>query len=682
MLFNSIKEVVFLLIALHVLGSEAVLRRFNFTLHKDSRSPDGFTRDVYLINGQQPGPSIEVDEGDDVEVFVQNDLSVETTLHWHGLLQRGTPHMDGVPGVTQRPIPSGGNFTYTFSTKGEYGFYWYHSHFKAYYNDALRGPLVVRPSPTRNRPFGGLAGTSSESTQKPQLLDAEKNAASILLNDWTHEPADTIYARYIATGAFPSCVDSILANGLGRVQCLPQSMLDAGPGLGIRSGHPSSNSPSSREPSPAGRKSTRDHQNIFDGLDMHEMPMQAPPFPPSVSSIHPSSSISAKVSEMKGLGPRGCMPPMMFKPGFNQSSLPAETCTSTTSTLLVVSADRSRGWLALNLVNAGAVSALRVSLDAHSMFIYAADGLYVRLQEVKVLHMELGQRYSVMIKLDQKPAEYFLRFATYPSGDMQQVLEGRAIISYTATSNPPGNVMDDEASTWMFPNGSAKAGATLLNSRALAPFDSTSPPLSAKADKTINLSVNQTDVVTWVFDQEPFTEPDVPILYGNISSGWKASTTMHLPLNATIDMIVNVSNQSMDTMGHPLHLHGHKFWVLGSGTGSFPYSNVEEAPDGVLNLRDPPFRDTTGLPAQGWTVIRFVTDNPGAWIFHCHLQWHIVSGMALVFVEGGDALPALLNAYREKGQVKENPAVNLAAGRCGILCAMAAAISGTVAAMW
>lgn len=45
---------------------------------------DGFTRDVYLINGQQPGPSIEVDEGDDVEVFVQNDLSVETTLHWHG----------------------------------------------------------------------------------------------------------------------------------------------------------------------------------------------------------------------------------------------------------------------------------------------------------------------------------------------------------------------------------------------------------------------------------------------------------------------------------------------------------------------------------------------------------------------------------------------------------------------
>ena len=46
--------------------------------------PDGFTRDVYLINGQQPGPLIEIDEGDDLEVFVKNDLPVESTIHWHG----------------------------------------------------------------------------------------------------------------------------------------------------------------------------------------------------------------------------------------------------------------------------------------------------------------------------------------------------------------------------------------------------------------------------------------------------------------------------------------------------------------------------------------------------------------------------------------------------------------------
>jgi len=81
------------------------------------------------------------------------------------------------------------------------------------------------------------------------------------------------------------------------------------------------------------------------------------------------------------------------------------------------------------------------------MYVYAADGLYTALQEVKVssssldimgqtdsfqvLYLSIGQRYSVMIKLNQPIGNYYLRFSTYPSGDMQQVLEGQAILAYT-----------------------------------------------------------------------------------------------------------------------------------------------------------------------------------------------------------------------------------------------------------
>lgn len=57
-------------------------------------------------------------------------------------------------------------------------------------------------------------------------------------------------------------------------------------------------------------------------------------------------------------------------------------------------------------------------------------------------------------------------------------------------------------------------------------------------------------------------------------------------------------------MGHPMHLHGHKFWVLGSGKGAFPYSSVTDAPLSLINLQDPSYRDTTDLPSSGWTVIR------------------------------------------------------------------------------
>lgn len=45
---------------------------------------DGFSRPVYLINGQHPAPLIEANEDDTLEVFVKNDLPVETTIHWHG----------------------------------------------------------------------------------------------------------------------------------------------------------------------------------------------------------------------------------------------------------------------------------------------------------------------------------------------------------------------------------------------------------------------------------------------------------------------------------------------------------------------------------------------------------------------------------------------------------------------
>merc|ERR1711939_458601 len=88
----------------------------------------------------------------------------------------------------------------------------------------------------------------------------------------------------------------------------------------------------------------------------------------SVGTEDRTMSTMADMPQM-ALGPRGCSPPMMFRPGFNASSLPLETCTNTTSDFFTFTADASRGWTALHLVNAGAVSRLSVSLDGHSMFV-------------------------------------------------------------------------------------------------------------------------------------------------------------------------------------------------------------------------------------------------------------------------------------------------------------------------
>ncbi|KAK5016792.1 hypothetical protein LTR39_001895 [Cryomyces antarcticus] len=367
-------------------SSNAALRSYNFTIHQRSKAPDGVSRDVYLINGQQPGPQIEVDEGDDVEVFVKNELPVKTTIHWHGLLQRGTPEMDGVPGVSHLPIAPGGNFTYKFSVDNEYGFYWYHSHFRAYYNDAVRGALMIHPAPSRIRPFERLASSGAE---KSALLQAERNATSVLLNDWTHSVSDTIHAQYFETGAYPFCVDSLLANGLGRVQCLPESILQAGTGLGLSSpleGITNTSVASSLMTiaTMAKRVSTGDTvivDNTAQATTVMNTSMasisvgassSAETTPSSmmpVSAISMASMISSSAmsimsvmsdtsSSMAPLSPRGCTPPTMFRPGFNASSMAPKDCVNTTSPVLTIKSDYTQGWLALNLVNSGAVSQL------------------------------------------------------------------------------------------------------------------------------------------------------------------------------------------------------------------------------------------------------------------------------------------------------------------------------------
>ena len=101
---------------------------------------------------------------------------------------------------------------------------------------------------------------------------------------------------------------------------------------------------------------------------------------------------------------------------------------------------------------------------------------------------------------------------------------------------------------------------------------------------------------------------------------------------------------------HPWHLHGHKFWVIGTGKGLWNGSASQLA---QLNTKNAVRRDTTtvipdaekpfgGQAKQGgcgWTAIRFIADNPGVWPFHCHITWHFVMGMQVIFLEATDQIP-------------------------------------------
>lgn len=85
----------------------------------------GFTTPVWTYGGTLPGPMIKARIGDTVIVHFKNSLPEATSIHWHGI--RVPNSMDGVPGMTQDPIPPGGEFRYEFVVS-DAGTYWYHPH--------------------------------------------------------------------------------------------------------------------------------------------------------------------------------------------------------------------------------------------------------------------------------------------------------------------------------------------------------------------------------------------------------------------------------------------------------------------------------------------------------------------------------------------------------------------------
>ncbi|GAA6020611.1 hypothetical protein JCM8202_006323 [Rhodotorula sphaerocarpa] len=184
-------------------------REYFWEIAEHPGSPDGVHRPLLLINGQFPGPLVEVNNGDLVVVHVKNSLASGTTVHFHGITQNHSNWADGPSGVTQCPIPPGVTFTYQFSPSDEhqYGTYWHHSHRRATYIDGISGPVIVH--------------SPRDPLKRGRDFDLEQ---IIFLQDWYHDMSDTIVDALLSpqgsnhTFIAPS-PKSGLINGAGIYDC-------------------------------------------------------------------------------------------------------------------------------------------------------------------------------------------------------------------------------------------------------------------------------------------------------------------------------------------------------------------------------------------------------------------------------------------------------------------------------
>ncbi|KAK4496153.1 hypothetical protein PRZ48_012132 [Zasmidium cellare] len=286
----------------------------------------------------------------------------------------------------------------------------------------------------------------------------------------------------------------------------------------------------------------------------------------------------------------------------------------------------------LRLINMSVDNYIQVSLDSHPFEVITADFVPIQPFAAEWLVMGIGQRYDVIITANQSAGNYWFRSNVSEACQSANNFYGRAIWSYSSEPvDTPYSTEFTEPTTCTEPG-------------PLTPYWSQSVPSDDFQSSLQNMNVNLTQAVV-VPNGNAIV---VWSLNSSINVDWENPTMSYL-LNGntsypqSINLVPTVSSGSWNywliqqadgipPIPHPVHLHGHDFFVLGQGTGTYNANNAS------LNFDNPTRRDTATIYAGGWLALAFNSNNPGSWLMHCHIAWHISEGLGMQFLESPDSM--------------------------------------------
>lgn len=151
-------------------------------------------------------------------------------------------------------------------------------------------------------------------------------------------------------------------------------------------------------------------------------------------------------------------------------------------------------------------------------------------------------------------------------------------------------------------------------------------PANFEALEDVSVSLNSNNLFRWYLNsttlQLDWENPTLQQIYNGATTFAESNAVISVPnANEWVYLMINTSF----AVAHPIHLHGHDFFIMAQGVNPW---------DGTTNsVVNPPRRDTAMLESNGYLLIAFEADNPGAWLMHCHIGWHTNEGFALQFVE-------------------------------------------------
>ncbi|CAL1368683.1 unnamed protein product [Linum trigynum] len=329
----------------------------------------------------------------------------------------------------------------------------------------------------------------------------------------------------------------------------------------------------------------------------------------------------------------------------------------------------------LRVINAAMNQELFFAVANHKLIVVEADASYTKPFTTSVIMVGPGQTTNVLLTADQTPGRYYMAarayqtaqnaafdnttttaILEYKNGKQKSFLSApvlpqlpafndtntaRAFISQVKGLKSKGKVPTKIDKSLFFTVGLGLINCTNPNSprcqgpngtRFTASINNISFVFPRRNSLMQAYLQGQQGVFTTDFPSSPLVKFDYT---GNVSRGlWQpvhGTKLVKLKYGANVQIVLQ-DTSIVTTEEHPMHIHGYNFYVVGMGTGNF---NPAKDPAN-FNLIDPPHRNTIGTPPGGWVAVRFVADNPGIWLLHCHIDSHLTWGLATaLLVENG-----------------------------------------------
>ncbi|APA07387.1 hypothetical protein SS1G_13036 [Sclerotinia sclerotiorum 1980 UF-70] len=291
------------------------------------------------------------------------------------------------------------------------------------------------------------------------------------------------------------------------------------------------------------------------------------------------------------------------------------------------------------LVNSAIDTHFKFSVDNHILTVMANDLVPIVPYQTQVLNIAIGQRYDVIVTANQASvaSDFWIRAIPQAScSENNNPSNIKGILHYGSSTGLP------KTTGYNFTDECVDEPPT-----SLIPFVPKTVSSSSKsADEAVTIAQNSNKLFKWYLNNSTFLteweDPTLLMVQKEITTFSSTNNLIQLPnAHEWIYLIIH----SRIPVPHPIHLHGHDIYILSQQSSPYDASTAVA----TYNLNNPPRRDVANLPAGGYLVLAFETDNPGAWLAHCHIGWHASQGFAMQFLERASEIPGILDPASLQG---------------------------------